>query len=118
MKANFIAILWLGVIITGLSILSAFTMVTEASGQHHRGVSMSTDTFKKQACFKLDLKCNECHRWQNLFMVFNEKMSTKGQERSTGWYLKNGECQMEMKSAWRMKSITNLKNVLKTQEIY
>jgi len=45
-------------------------------------------------------------------------MSLKGQERSTGWYLKNGECQLEMKSAWRMKSITNLKNVLKTQEIY
>lgn len=73
MEARFITTLWLGIIIAGLILLSAFDTTTEDTNHTLLKLSTSNETLKKQAFRILETKCNTCHRKQNPFMVFKEK---------------------------------------------
>jgi len=74
MKKRLTIILWLGILVGGFILLSAFGTVGETSPTTRHAILTEADDQLKRAAFEvLETKCNVCHRKQNPFMVFKEK---------------------------------------------
>ena len=74
MKRQSIKLLFLGIIMVGVMLLTAFG----APRQFHLALPATSDDLLKHNVIKiLDTKCNSCHRKQNPFMIFTSKNMDK-----------------------------------------
>ena len=69
-----IAILWLGILTTGFTLLTQEAILRESNSQM---VLKPVEDIKQKAFQILETKCNVCHRKKNPFMVFSLKNMEK-----------------------------------------